>query len=316
MPTKDEDTDPSTPIARRSPETMRVSGSPSDRPISDTNPGVGEPVTLASRPPAKPLGIVVPSPSQPPSPSRSLTPSQPQAPPMPPTAAGSPTPSRPPTRPVDSPAMPGHRKDSVELLLDGMGEPHLDRPKTTPQSDGQSSASYHAQHSVHASDPPVPADSPKVLLERPDAETDESREFSSTSSVRQPTGQSRFNTTEVALATPVPLTRRLLAAAGLGTLVAVLAFAVLQRTTHHATAETAAGPKEAETAASAPLGSAIPVAPAPSADVPTAPSAPPPIEGAANSAPSSSAAAAHTHAAKKRPKPAPSGDLGELRPSF
>jgi hypothetical protein len=57
-------------------------------------------------------------------------------------------------------------KDSVELLLEGMAGPRPERRKTTPQSDGEASASYHAEHGVRragASEPP----GPKVLVDRP-----------------------------------------------------------------------------------------------------------------------------------------------------
>jgi hypothetical protein len=56
-------------------------------------------------------------------------------------------------------------KDSVELLLDGMTGPRPDRRKTTPQSDGEASASYHARHGVHPSHA-LGEPGPKVVVER------------------------------------------------------------------------------------------------------------------------------------------------------
>src|SRR5580692_11591687 len=91
---------------------------------------------------------------------------EPAAPPGAPQVSTDPgigPPSRPPI-PATSAVQP--KKDSVELLLDGMAGPQLDRPKTTPQSDGQAAASYHAQHGVrpaHTS----PDLEPKVVVERP-----------------------------------------------------------------------------------------------------------------------------------------------------
>lgn len=41
-------------------------------------------------------------------------------------------------------------KDSVELLLEGMGGPRPDRTKTMPQTAGEASAAYHAEHALHA----------------------------------------------------------------------------------------------------------------------------------------------------------------------
>jgi hypothetical protein len=145
MTTKEHDTDPSTPSARR-PNKMRSTSPP---PPADTDPGLAPP-PMETEPPSAPLGIKVPS-------------------------------NRPPPRGADTfeTALPvglatnddspkASKKDSVEILLDGMAELRLDRARTTPQTAGQASASYHAEHQVHASERPPPiADEPKVLLEQP-----------------------------------------------------------------------------------------------------------------------------------------------------
>jgi hypothetical protein len=81
----------------------------------------------------------------------------PSAPPLPPRAA---TPAA-----VSAVTPAGPKKDSVELLLEGMPTVQPQQPRTTPQSAGQSSAAYHAEHSVrpaHTS----PDDVPKVVVER------------------------------------------------------------------------------------------------------------------------------------------------------
>jgi hypothetical protein len=57
------------------------------------------------------------------------------------------------------------RKDSVELLLDGMQGPQPERPKQMPATDGQSSASYHAEHGVRPART-SPDEEPKVVVER------------------------------------------------------------------------------------------------------------------------------------------------------
>jgi hypothetical protein len=66
---------------------------------------------------------------------------------------------------VNVAAQAGPKKDSVELLLDGMPTVQPQPPRTTPQTAGQSSAAYHAEHAVrpaHTS----PDDVPKVVVER------------------------------------------------------------------------------------------------------------------------------------------------------
>jgi hypothetical protein len=60
----------------------------------------------------------------------------------------------------------GRKKDSVELLLDGIAGPRPDRPKTTPQTAGQASAAYHAKHAVMAAKT-SPDEEPKVVVELP-----------------------------------------------------------------------------------------------------------------------------------------------------
>jgi hypothetical protein len=73
--------------------------------------------------------------------------------------------SRPPVAGPAS-ASPARKKDSVELLLDGIAGPRPDRPKTTPQTAGQASAAYHAEHAVLAAKT-SPDEQPKVLVELP-----------------------------------------------------------------------------------------------------------------------------------------------------
>jgi hypothetical protein len=137
-----EDTDPSSPEALR-----QASTEPAPRPgvpQVQTEPGLGP-----SSQPAPPLPPLSPE----------LFKTQPLKPVTPP-------PMRPMNIVVPATSPVPARKDSVELLLDGMAGPQPERPKMTPQTDGQSSAVYHAQHGVRpARTSPEPE--PKVVVERP-----------------------------------------------------------------------------------------------------------------------------------------------------
>jgi hypothetical protein len=62
-------------------------------------------------------------------------------------------------------AVPQAKKDSVEVLLEGMTTPQPPRTKTMPQTDGEASAAYHARHDVRAART-SPDDEPKVIVER------------------------------------------------------------------------------------------------------------------------------------------------------
>jgi hypothetical protein len=57
------------------------------------------------------------------------------------------------------------KKDSVELLLDGITGPQPERMRTMPQTDGDASAAYHARHDVRAART-SPDEEPKVVIER------------------------------------------------------------------------------------------------------------------------------------------------------
>jgi hypothetical protein len=151
MGTDSEDTDPSSPGALRPPQpTGRASATarvldepPPGQPTTD--PGLG-PTTAP--PPAstrRPMAVTVPAPSVRPRGPNAITPPEmsPIPPPMTPT--------------------PSSIKDSVELLLEGMAGPRPERRKTTPQSDGEASAAYHAEHGVPRARTSQPA-GPKVVV--------------------------------------------------------------------------------------------------------------------------------------------------------
>jgi len=66
-----------------------------------------------------------------------------------------------------APAASGRPNDSVDVLLEGIpGGPPQGRARTAPQSDGQASAAYHAQHAVRPAQT-SPDELPKVLVDRP-----------------------------------------------------------------------------------------------------------------------------------------------------
>jgi hypothetical protein len=163
MGTDKEDTDPSSPGALRPRvPAFEASGSASppydresDADIGDkptTDPGLGPP--SSTRSPSVPgqrtwrSSVSVPPPSRRGSlASNAITP-----PDLTPIAA-----------PLSSP--PSNTKDSVELLLEGMAGPRPERRKTTPQSDGEASAAYHAEHGLRPARTSS-APGPKVMVER------------------------------------------------------------------------------------------------------------------------------------------------------
>jgi len=166
MTTEKEDTDPSTPESRRPNSSRRGYGLrelgardpvPEDpnRPTTDPGLGPGRPSTPTPLPPsARSRGVVVPPPSG--LGPNAVTP-----------AAGMRIAPADPAAKAAYPALSRVKdsKDSVELLLDGMAGPSLERRKTTPQSDGEASASYHARHGVHPGHA-LAESGPKVVVER------------------------------------------------------------------------------------------------------------------------------------------------------
>lgn len=267
MSTEKEDTDPSSPGA------LRSSGQP-----PTTDPGLG-PRSQPQIPSRRPVAVVVPGPS-----TRG--------------AGGGPSAITPPETPISTASFAN--KDSVELLLEGMAGPRPDRRKTKPQSDGDASAAYHAEHGVRrARTPSEPT--PKVVVERTPSFGAVSRERPPT--VRKPAGSS----SREALSTFVParvLRRRMALAVVAGTLLVLLLFVGLRLTSaSHGSAATAPAPTGIEEtpsparAVAAPAEVvATPAAPAPSGDRHEAAG----VEGGRNAA-----AAART--------PAPPGSTGKGR---
>lgn len=281
MTTKDHDTNPSTPRARRPLKARASTASPAP-PGVDTNPGLAPPPE-PSAPPARPLGIRVPAPSvRPPS----------------------------PTEPGET--APSAKKDSVELLLEGMAEQRLDLSKTTPQTAGQASASYHAEHNVRASGRPSPEDEPKVLFGQPP--TPVTIRLSRPPAVDVPPGAS-----DATVVTRLYALRGLLFALGAGIVVVLAIFLGLQMTApNDPTIPAAVAPVVTPAPSSAPSQEAAEAAKVPTV---TLPHAAPQLTAPAALAESASAQPAEVRAvpAHRRTKPpasAPTGDLGEFKASY
>jgi hypothetical protein len=151
MGTNNKDTDPSSPGALR-PRTPHVEALASTKPTTD--PGLGPPSVSAVAPGRRsPVSVPPPSVRHGHGPNAITPPDlQPIAPPS-------------PGFPSSFSSSSASTKDSVELLLEGMAGPRPDRRKTKPQSDGEASAVYHAEHGLrrarNSSEP-----GPKVVVER------------------------------------------------------------------------------------------------------------------------------------------------------
>jgi hypothetical protein len=154
--TPDNDTDPSTPGAKRASDPRAAA----EVFVEDANPP-------PSPPPASPGQSGSPGLSA--SPGSSASPGLPR--PKPTTDPGvAPPPSEQLTVPrqpmgIVVPAVARSVNDSVEILLEGMDRTQPERPRATSQSAGQAVASYHGEHAVRAPQP-LPDDEPKVVIER------------------------------------------------------------------------------------------------------------------------------------------------------
>jgi hypothetical protein len=218
-------------------------------------------------------------------------------------------------------ATPSSTKDSVELLLEGMAGPRPERRKTTAQSDGEASASYHAEHGVHRARTSEPAP-PKVVVERP-----------ALGAVMAERPASPVRASREALSTFVParvLRRRVAMAIVAGGLFVLLSFMALRLTDRHAGAASA---RPTETPSVPAQVTASPVAaPAATTEIVSMPTIVPPpsapaAEARADDAPpvpvATGGSTHHRHADSDpaRPRaagdaPASTGDLGEFKSKF
>jgi hypothetical protein len=250
----------------------------------------------------RPLNVVVPAPG---------------VPGVPPTAGG--------RRDAVLPAASvGNKKDSVELLLEGIAGPRPGRVRTTPQTGGEASAAYHAEHGLHRGQATHDAE-PKVLVERP--VTPQSIPLSVTMPRGLPTPSLR--SIDATLVTRDDLRRRIVVAFVAGLLVVLGLFVVLRLTSRGAEDATTLLPASSPATPPPPMpGVPEPAAPAVTS-MPKGPalamSAADEPTGSAESA-SGGAAAAASVAPPRRHRPrsaspaaAPSAsavDLGEFKTKF
>jgi hypothetical protein len=255
--------------------------------------------------PVRPLGIVVPAPKVP----QEMTPTPP------------------------APQLPSYKKDSVEILLDGMLE-QGDRTRTARQSDGQASAAYHASHAVHPSERASDPNVPKVLLDRPLTPT----MIKPRASPPPPADTSR-GAMNATVMPPARLGTRILVAALLGLLVGALVFIVLELTdrtpltaaakANSVVATAIASPTPSTAAVPHAAGSAVAAAPSSSPAaafepaVASAPSTSPALPARAPAVPAAMASGApsattrrHAKASASSTPPDSSADFGEFRTNF
>jgi hypothetical protein len=291
MTTKEQDTDPSTPGAMRG----LAPTDPTPAPVVaslhvSTDPGVGPPS-------------------------------------QPPMASAVPVHRTPPMGivvPASSQVKP--RKDSVELLLDGMQGPQPERPKTMPATDGQSSASYHAEHMVRAART-SPDEEPKVVVERPLQAPTTRIDRSKVQAVIE-AADARRRAMEATAVLPQQIAPRVIVAIVAGVVVVLGLFVVFRLTIgNHGSTRAATAPAASTSVVVAAVAPPAPVvAPAPTqpvASVDPAASAAPADTATTASRPAASAIPwwANPSAKPKNPRAAPgattgSGDIGEFKTTF
>lgn len=211
------------------------------------------------------------------------------------------------------------RKDSIELLLEGMQGPQPERPKTTPQTDGQASAAYHAEHLVRPART-SPDEEPKVVVERPHQPPTTRIDRSKVQAiVEQADAQRRAMETTAVL--PQQVAPRVIVAVVAGLVVVLGLFVVLKLATGDDKGSRRAAPPVAATATPLPA-TAVPPPPATTMAVAPANPAVEPAEQPAVESPSPSPAPA-TPPASPRPKApartAPASgapNLGEFKTTY
>lgn len=329
MPIHDQDTDPSTPGALRG----LAATDPTPNPAThvSTDPGLG-PGSQPPPPGGPPQGAVPGMPGVPLKATQPLPPMTPMAP-VPPTPPVPPAPPVPPMGiivPAASQVKP--RKDSVELLLDGMPGPLPERPRLTPQTDGESHAAYHARHQVHPSHT-NPDDEPKVVVDRPALPQTQKIDRSRVQAVIEEAEARRRAGEATAVLPPQLIGPRIVVAVVAGLVVVLALFVVVglagkgsggaakpepvkaaATAAATTTATTAAGPTATQTAAAAgtttasPVASSEPTATAPAATTTGTATA------SAKAAPPWATAPGSTRA--KTPKPAATGELQDYQTKF
>jgi hypothetical protein len=273
--TNENDTDPSSPGARRGLAASDTEPTPSAaRRVSTTQKGLAPPLPAPSAPPPSPTAVRASSP-------------------------------------------PGQKKDSVELLLDAMQGPALERPRIAPQTDGQSSAAYHTQHEVRPAHT-EPDEQPSVVVERVPMSPTLKIDRTQLATAIEAAKAARLADKMASEPPPVTLGPRVVIAMVAGLAVVLVLFLVARTSLQRKNAAPALSPPDplvtATTAPAAPLPSATPVAPSAVAAA-SASSAWVPVASAASSSPP----AAPTTPSRTRPRgtpPAGTGDMGEFKTTF
>jgi hypothetical protein len=318
MPIHDKDTDPSTPGALRGLAATDPTPNPATHVSTDPglgpSPHVSAAAAAVASAPVTPVSGFAPGMSGVP-----LKATQP----LPPMPMGIVVPAAAPVK---------ARKDSVELLLDGMQGPQPERPRMTPQTDGQSHAAYHAEHQVHPSRT-TPDQEPKVVVERATLPATQKIDRSRVQAVVEEV-DARRRAGEATAVLPQTIAPRVVVAIVAGLVVVLGLFVVIKLTagradpaktppvraattataTATATAATTAEPTATQMAVTTATTTETPT---PSAST-TPPPATPPVE-TATAKPPPAWAAAPGSARPKTAKPASTeaaGGLGEFKTTF
>jgi hypothetical protein len=139
--------------------------------------------------------------------------------------------------------------DSVDLLLEGISREQPQRPRTTSQTEGQSTAAYHVEHAIRAAQA-LPADEPKVVIAQP--------ALGGTQRIARPQGGDAKAWTETTASSSQSLAPRVAIAIVAGLAVVMVIFVALQRTSPEQPAASTGAPATVLTAARAPTPSAAP----------------------------------------------------------
>jgi hypothetical protein len=223
--------------------------------------------------------------------------------------------------------------DSIDVLLDGITRDQPERPRTTSQTDGQPVATYHAEHLIRAARA-SPNEEPKVVIDRPPL----GQTIRVGRSGVSPDDAEKKEWTETTAIGPQVLAGRVLIAMVAGVVVVVVIFLALERISSEKPlpATRLSEPVNVATAAAAAPVAAVPESPdAASAGplpLPMDAAAPANVTVAAESLPIATPAAVVNGAVRRvapvpkpnRPKlkapafaPRPTGaDLGEFKGSF
>ena len=131
MTTPDYDTNPSTPTSKRASEPRVEAAVPAALPDGGRESRLSRPTTDPG---------VAPPPG--------MLPAAPKVP-----------------RRIVVPSVSPPPNDSIDVLLDGISRDQPEGSRSTPQTEGQSAASYHGEHAIPAAQMPT-SDEPKVVIER------------------------------------------------------------------------------------------------------------------------------------------------------